>query len=481
MLRTLSIKLALLLCLFPACVHAQLVARIPGPGGFSSSAGVLSVVQHFHYTTTPSCNGTSTCAISVTSTGSGHALDVKLGLASTSAYPALSSISDNKSETWTSCSSCFLNATLAGPSYITLLDEYVLSSTSGVTTITVSTAANVPFWDVEVTELASTTGAIYFDTGGKVTTNVSTNCTSCVGVALTLNGSNDAIIQQGYPQIAITGISGGGGYTGFLDIDWNSVGFAAALNTSNGAAPTWAATSGVMVGNAIAFTTTPPPTNTFTFIESKSNGGNTCSSTGVTASFTTSTGNNEFLPVTWEGNSAGAAPTITDSAGDTFHIIQSQTSIGSASHLASGMGYFITGATAVTSVKITSSTNGNCSISAAHFTRTSGTWTVDQTGSASGTGITVTPYAGPSGGITTLQPSEVIIGWVSCQKISGSGGCTLGVNGSWTQGSQAYDGNGYANQLAYIIVSTTQSSLQSTGTVGTISSWQVFPGLVSVY
>jgi hypothetical protein len=217
---------------------------------------------------------------------------------------------------------------------------------------------------------------------------------------------------------------------------------------------------------------------TFTYIETVGATSKTNCTSGITLTFGTATTSNELITVSWMEEPSGGATTITDSNSSAYTKDWELTSF--AAHLSSGEAHFYTLSTSITTVTVTgiSGTVG-CVVSAAHFKRSSGSWLVDKTGAASNTGITATPFAGPTGGITTTSANEVIIGQVGVHRAAG-GNCAVGVTGSWIQGYQnAEISVGNAMQSSYQIVSSTQTALQNTGTVGTCTSFSAAPGLVS--
>src|SRR5208282_478148 len=115
------------------------------------------------------------------------------------------------------------------------------------------------------------------------------SCSSCAGVGLTLNGTNDIILQMGNPNNSLTAITGGA-FSSTAFFDENLTGgeaYAAAKNTNNGTAPTWTQSpSGTYVNvGAIAISTTPPPPS-WSVVQVKSmdcGTGATCTITGLSA------------------------------------------------------------------------------------------------------------------------------------------------------------------------------------------------------
>ena len=209
-----------------------------GNGGGSTSPGTVTLVQK---ASNASCAGNSAnCSVTVAATGASHLLIVS------AAWPGAFSISSvSGGGSWV----CPANAVGADNGSLGSAMCYVLSSTSGATTITVNTSA-VPNggWTIEFREY-SPTGTLTFDTAGNV--DDSTNCTSCSGVNLTLSGTNDLIVQLVNPTGSVTAVSSGWGGTDFPGPDY--IGIADEIQTSSGAAPTWTTSNGHASGAALAF------------------------------------------------------------------------------------------------------------------------------------------------------------------------------------------------------------------------------------
>jgi hypothetical protein len=197
------------------------------------------------------CTTTSaTCDATVASTGTGHLLVV--GMTGTINEPI---VSVSGAGTWSLCasSSCFVIDNSNKSSDL----AYCLSSTSGVTTITVtrgSTTSNT--WKVAVWEISFTGASVALDTQG--TRAQTTNSSSVVGVALTLTGSNDIIFQL-IKAGATTVNNISSPYTRNKTSAESS--WASSLDTVSGTAPTWTLNSALRAAmSALAFkevTTTP--------------------------------------------------------------------------------------------------------------------------------------------------------------------------------------------------------------------------------
>jgi len=189
---------------------------------------------------------TNPCTITVSSTGSGH-----LGIVVIFDYThhtVISSVSGGG--TWvhpTGSSSCNEYANSSDVDC-----AYTLSTTSGATSITLSFGTTPgPYAAAEYGEWSYTASPASFDAAGVATTSSNTNPQTAV--ALTLTGSNDLIVQFLSGTWAATAISSP--YTSQANFT-NGYGFAGAINTTSGSAPSWTMNNtgaGVVMG-AIAFT-----------------------------------------------------------------------------------------------------------------------------------------------------------------------------------------------------------------------------------
>ena len=197
-----------------------------------------------------SCAGNnSTCSVTVTSTGSGHVLFVGVIVPRTATITSASG-----GGTYTLCGTTCRN----GNTTTGFTDgAYVLSSTSGVTSIsaTVSTTfGGGSTWVTFVLELSTDSGPALFDTSNN--NLVTTNCTSCTGTALTLGGTNDAIVTWASCGGTCSGITT---YTNDL-ANPSGDGVAHLLNTASGTAPNWSQSpSSNLTSAAIAFKETSAP------------------------------------------------------------------------------------------------------------------------------------------------------------------------------------------------------------------------------
>jgi hypothetical protein len=237
---------------------APTIAMGTGTGGVFLAVAIKSTAGSFTpgqpstisvaHISSPLSGSTESCsnacgALTVPSTTAGNALvlveaDYSVGTVK------FSSITDNKSETWTEPSGCyaFNNYPSNGGN---LNCAYVLSATAGVTSVTPTMTASSPTTGFAWFELSCSGGSWSEDaTGG--TDNSASNIPT--GQALTLTGANDAIIQ------GINADGGAGAITGYamplypggpetnpeFIYTVHYLGSAAVnINTSNGAAPTW--------------------------------------------------------------------------------------------------------------------------------------------------------------------------------------------------------------------------------------------------
>lgn len=211
-------------------------------GGVSSS-NTFTLVQNLGNF----CSSSTTCAVTVSSTGSGHLLFLQAGNSS-GAADYLSSVSGGG--TWVVPSSCQINDSSTGA----VSCAYSLSSSSGTTTVNLtfgaSSAYSVAFW-----EYSFTLGSTSLDTCG--TGDNTTAATTQSGVALTLSGSSDVLLQATTGNTTIggpTSISSPYGHLTGPSIPLQFFGGADSENSSSGTAPTWTwSASNKSVVNACAF------------------------------------------------------------------------------------------------------------------------------------------------------------------------------------------------------------------------------------
>lgn len=192
-----------------------------------------------------SCGNSSTCAVTISATGTGNLL---VGWATAnSGVETITSVAGGG--TWTVPGGTTCRLTGAGQGGIDC--AYTLASTSGATTVTFTMGGTANHLLGAVGEY-SCTGAITFDVAG---TGSGSSQTNPAGVALTLNGTNDIIVQGIGSSANVTAINGA--YTNpavFTNTDASQkTGFGGAINTASGTAPTWTCTSCTNVKMAIAF------------------------------------------------------------------------------------------------------------------------------------------------------------------------------------------------------------------------------------
>jgi hypothetical protein len=186
----------------------------------------FTFVQHQVNT---ACANSTTCAVTVTATGSGNAL----GLI---AFPinnvTISSISGGG--TWASPSGCNTYSSSDGTGQAC---AYSLSSSSGATSITVTFSGASGGGQIEFLEFSFTAASVVLDPGAtpaNARNSGATQETPVPGPALTLTGTNDVIMQGMAPSTSASAINLG--YTGFFN---NGYGTAYLLNTTNGSAVSW--------------------------------------------------------------------------------------------------------------------------------------------------------------------------------------------------------------------------------------------------
>lgn len=198
----------------------------------------------------------STCTFSVNSTGSGHLLFL---IADTLNGGVLTSVSGGG--TWATppsgANTCQIS--LTGFPNRTVSCDYALSSTSGATSLTITTSGALQAYGFAFFEVSRTSGSFALDTqnsANDTSTSCSTNNFNCSGQALTLTGSDDVIFQFGHcdggcnaiTDFPIASNAGGNGPA----VSLNS--FAVALlNTNNGSAPLIGYPTGGMTVAAVAF------------------------------------------------------------------------------------------------------------------------------------------------------------------------------------------------------------------------------------
>ena len=216
-----------------------------------------STVQTVSTPTNTTCStGATTCAISVSSSGVGHIIGISFGCDSISFTGSctLVSATDNAGTPDTfSTPVCGFDATRGR----NVCAAYTLSSTGGATTVTLTRTSSTGYnWAFAVYEIATSAGPAVLDTTGTIDDSMS--MTSQPGVALTLTGVNDAIIQAMDAAKSIGALSITNPYSNQVFVSHYASGLA--INTASGGAPTFAwPLSGVAAAVAIAFKETVPP------------------------------------------------------------------------------------------------------------------------------------------------------------------------------------------------------------------------------
>ena len=248
----------LMLAALPA--SAQLFP-FPGPGGEGVVAASFgTATQDVH----ASCGTSLTCTLTVASTGTGHLLVLVGQVYSTThiaeaSWPVYASASGGGSWVW--CPSCTNYARLAYADQVSQVAAYVLSSTSGTTSVSMTLTGSAPSgWALEFVEVPYTGSGLALD-GAGINTSTSCGSSACVGATLPISGTTDYLLQYIRSfQAAPTGITGA--YTDFTDyVSATKSAVAGAKNTTTGTAPSWSGIGGnsyaMMGGAAFGFGTTP--------------------------------------------------------------------------------------------------------------------------------------------------------------------------------------------------------------------------------
>lgn len=188
----------------------------------------------------------SPCVKTIASTGSGNLLVIVQTGGVGDTITAISCTST--CGTWVHCTACESSDSSAGAVDL----EYVLSSNSGATSVSVTmTGATSLFFF----EFSTTLPPFLVNTGATPQSkrDQTTAVTSIAGVALTLSAVNAVNVQ---------GVACGGTcssittYAGIFDAT-NGNGAASLINTTSGTAPTWTSTSGRAALNAASWQETP--------------------------------------------------------------------------------------------------------------------------------------------------------------------------------------------------------------------------------
>jgi hypothetical protein len=183
----------------------------------------------------------TTCNITTTATGTGNVIIIVMNIGDTTS--TIQSVSGGGTYSLCAASACHASDATVTKS----LDiAYTLASTSGTTTITVTRNGGTIGWGCRALEYSFTNGPVVLDVVG--VRDQSTNSASPAGVALTLSGTNDVIVQALFGSTP-TAISGS--YTNPATFQSNT-GYGGWINTSDGTAPTWTQTAAHAVLTAIA-------------------------------------------------------------------------------------------------------------------------------------------------------------------------------------------------------------------------------------
>lgn len=127
---------------------------------------------------------------------------------------------------------------------------YVLSAAGGETSVSVAATFTGGFL-AYIATVAHKSGTPTFDVANSI--DITTNCTSCVGAALTLTGGSDFISRFGIEENGgTTAISGGYTLANPLTTDLDRL-TAYLVNASSGSAPTWTVSAtGHFIDSAMA-------------------------------------------------------------------------------------------------------------------------------------------------------------------------------------------------------------------------------------
>jgi hypothetical protein len=217
-----------------------------------SAHATWSVLQHPEF----SCSSTTTCTITPTALTGGSSNPVVIigHFYSPTAAPALTGISAGGTFVIPSGgNACAGFASVTVDTGAGIACGYIAAPTAGVSSIVVSYTGGLAIAGdvyIDLIELHTTLTAV-FDAAGNGA-SAGTPASNVSGVALTLSGSNDAIVQAFSPFTSgPTAISGA--YTAFFDTPLSFYAVAGAINTSVGTAPAWTNGSTQYALTAIAF------------------------------------------------------------------------------------------------------------------------------------------------------------------------------------------------------------------------------------
>lgn len=178
----------------------------------------------------------TTCALTVTSTGSGHVIIFGMAMANGNTLTGVSG-----GGTYTLCGvTCQQGSAGTGETDM----AYTLSSTAAATTITGTASSSATGAVCFASEFSSTT-TFAFDTSNKILDATCT--TACASPTLTLTGANDIIMG-----IAGCGGTCSGAVTGYTTLYQSGDGNAVNINTASGASFSWNQTSSTLAAASLA-------------------------------------------------------------------------------------------------------------------------------------------------------------------------------------------------------------------------------------
>lgn len=234
--------------------------------GAAAGGSWTAVVQHV-----AKVCATTTCTLGVgdglATTGAGHTL-VLVHNTYNGADGCLKYVSASGDGSWTylpSASQCMKDS---GNRYATQIVSWIPASTGGATSVTMSVTGTTQAWartSLELIEVSYTGGTPTFDAGGTFWRANDwigdPTCTTCAGVDLSLSGTKDIVMQSAVGLDNITAVAGGAfgspavndGHVLLTDTIWDRASLSA-LNTTNGAAPSWTVASTIPTAvNGAAF------------------------------------------------------------------------------------------------------------------------------------------------------------------------------------------------------------------------------------
>lgn len=195
---------AILVCAL-LCVSAVGQSNLPLIGvGSHSASGTWSLVQATGFGT--AC-GASTCAVTVTSTGSNHILVAEM-VYNNNPQRTISSVTSG------ACSGSWVIPAGAESYDATNFNgtnmAYCLTSASGQTSITVTASGGTSDFTAEIREYSYTGASTTFDNSCELVNTASATPPVC---AITISGTNDLIVQIVKGNRNVTAVSAG--YTDF--------------------------------------------------------------------------------------------------------------------------------------------------------------------------------------------------------------------------------------------------------------------------